>query len=310
MSEFKNGKPLMFKHEWFCVGWGFVWQASIRLSIFLVAVLSISRTVSLVYPFYKIQRKTILIPVILYLILVLGQQVLPIVAGKSFWYARRLSMCTWLLTDVVALNTTEFKVLHFTFITLEYVIPAFPIIISCIITICLLNRRRKFSTSAGAILKSEATKTIIYLTLAYIFFNAPLIIVCILESITVLSDFKFKIQQFGLPVPVLNFIYTLIGNHAVALNSTTNVMIYFCRKQGLRTFSWKVLTCNWEELLTEGTNLASTRKVGLYKSQMSSRNNTIELSTVFTTKATSPISPVRSRNFSLDALKREKSVLV
>ena len=295
----------MFQYEWFCVSWAFAWQACTRFSIFLVAVLSISRTVSLVYPFYKIKRKSILIPIGIYMVIVLGQQMLPIIAGKSFWYARRLSMCTWLLTDVVNLNSTEFKVLHFTFVTLEYVVPAFPILISCVITICLLNQRRKFSTATGSQLKSEATKTIIYLSLAYIFFNAPLIIVCILESITVLSDFRFQIQQFGLPVPVVNFIYTLIGNHAVALNSTTNVVIYFCRKEGLRKFCWKVLTCSWEELHTDGA-IASSRKIGLYKSQLSSRTNTI--STIFSPKGTSPLST--GKETGLDALRRQESILV
>jgi hypothetical protein len=298
----------MFKYEWFCVGWAFTWQASIRLSIFLVAVLSISRTVSLVYPFYKIRRKTIMIPVCCYLMLILGQQILPMVAGKSFWYARRLSMCTWLLTDVVAINTTEFKVLHFTFITMEYVVPAFPIVISCIITVWLLSQRKKFSTPAGFLLKSEATKTIIYLTLAYIFFNAPLIIVCILESITVLSDFRFQIQHFGLPVSVVNFIYTLIGNHSVALNSTTNVVIYFCRKEGLRKFCRKVLTFNWKELTTEGATIASSKKLGLNRTLVSSRNNTIELSTVMTPKGTSPVFGPHGRD--LDILKKQKSVRV
>lgn len=298
----------MFKYKWFCVGWAFTWQASIRLSIFLVAVLSISRTVSLVYPFYKIKRKTIMIPVCCYLLLVLGQQILPMVAGKSFWYAHRLSMCTWLLTDVVPTNTTEFKVLHFTFITLEYVVPAFPIIISCIITVWLLSQRRKFSTPAGFLLKSEATKTIIYLTLAYIFFNAPLIIVCILESITVLSDFRFQIQHFNLPVSVLDFIYTLIGNHAVALNSTTNVVIYFCRKEGLRKFCWKVLRLDWKELTTEGVTIGNSRKLEHNRTLVSSRNNTIELSTVLTPKGTSPVSGQHARD--LEVLRKQKSVRV
>ena len=300
----------MFQYDWFCLSWAFIWQACNRLSIFLVAVLSISRTVSLVYPFYKIKWRAVLIPSCLYLLLVLGQQMLPIFIGRGFWYARRLSMCTWLLTDVFEPNTTEFKLLHFSFITLEYVVPAFPIIISCIITIFLLGHRRKFSTSAGSLLKTEATKTIIYLTIAYIVFNIPLIIVCILESITVLSDFKFQIQQFGLPVPVLNFIYTLIGNHAVALNSTTNVVIYFCRKEGLRKFCWKVLTCNWDELVTEGANVATSKRFGVYKSQLTSRANTMEFTTIIAPKVTSPVNQTPHWDTNLEVLKMESSMVI
>ena len=161
-------------------------------------------------------------------------------------------------------------------------------------------------------LKSEATKTIIYLTIAYIVFNIPLIVVCILESITVLSDFKFQIQQFGLPIPVLNFIYTLIGSHAVALNSTTNVVIYFCRKDGLRKFYWKVLTCNWHELVTEGANVPTSKKFGVYKSQLTSRANTMEFTNIFTPKVTTPVnqSPQAHWEPNLEVLKRESSIVI
>ena len=242
----------MFDYEWFCVGWAFLWQVCTRLSVFLVAVLSINRTVSLCYPFLKISFKSIYIPVSVYTALVVGQQFLPIVAGRSFWYATRLSQCTWLLTDVVDLMapdgsvSTMFKVLHFLFITLEYVFPAIPIVTSCIISIVLLEKRNAHQTPQPHVqkdIKRQASKTIIYLTVAYISFNAPFIVMLILESIMVHSDLKFHISSLGIPTHTLNFIYTLIGVHMVALNSTTNVMIYFTRKKGLRKFWWTVLTC-------------------------------------------------------------------
>lgn len=300
---------MMFHNRWFCVSWAFAWQTCIRLSIFLMAILSISRTISLVYPFYKIKMKTILLPIIVYLILVASQQMIPMVAGKSFWYARRLSMCTWLLTDVVDGKSTMFKILHFIFITVEYVIPAFPIIISCIITICLLNRRHKYSTAAGALLKIEATKTIIYLTLAYIAFNTPLIIICILESIWVLSD--YRITTFDLiPPTILDFIYTLIGNHAVALNSTTNVLIYFCRKEGLRKFCWKLIRCDWETLNSEEGKQAGSRVRYMGKPSMSTKNN-LELSTVLTLKTSRPASPTSPPESNIQSvLQKEKPLLV
>ena len=279
MSEFNDGNPMMFGYRWFCVGWAFTWQACIRLSIFLVAVLSVCRTVSLVYPFLKIKMSSIFIPILLYLTLVVGQQALPIFAGKSFWYARRLSMCTWLITDVFELHSMEFKVVHFGFITLEFVIPAIPIVVCCIVIICLLNRQKKFSTPKGALEKIEATKTTIYLTSAYIIFNAPLIIVCLLESITILSDFKFQMQQFGLPVYVLDFIYTMIGLHSVALNSTTNVIIFFCRREGLRAFCWALVTCNWKSMKT-GSGYSKPRVMGIYNPHACRRSNRMELAIV------------------------------
>lgn len=247
----------MFAYDWFCFGWAFLWQACTRLSIFLVAVLSISRTVSLYYPFRKISFNSIYIPVALYTMLVLGQQLLPVFAGKSFWYARRLSLCTWLLTDVVELIapdgsvTTMFKVLHFFFVTLENVLPAFPIVTSCIISIIILKKskaRQNPHHQQQKDIKCFASTTIIYLTIAYILFNVPFISMLIMESIMVMSNFKFHISSLKIPETTLNFIYTLIGVHMVALNSTTNVIIYFSRKKGLRKFWRSVLFCKINDL--------------------------------------------------------------
>ena len=253
ISEFSDGAPMLFKYRWFCVGWAYTWHICIRLSIFLVAVLSISRTYSMVYPFKKVKKFMVLVPSFIYLGLLLGQQLVPILAGKSFWYARRLSHCTWLLTDVVEdLFSYRFRLLHFIFVTLEYVVPAIPIISSAVISIVILQKRRDKTltgTQKGSLepgvrrkdLKVEATKTILYLTLAYILYNLPLVIFCILESVTLWTNLRFQINNF-ISHRVINFIYTLMGVHMVALNSVTNVLIYFFRKKGLRSFWYSVLT--------------------------------------------------------------------
>ena len=271
ISEFNSGLPIMFQHRWFCVTWAFIWQACTRLSIFLVAVLSISRAICLFRPFSKIKLWTIYLPVLTYLTILIGQQTLPILAGKSFWYARRLSMCVWLLTDVFSIDSLQFKLVHFCFITLEYVMPAFPIVACCVAIIWILNRQRKFSSPDVVREKITATKMTIYLTTAYIFFNTPQIIVSILESITVLSDFRLNMMGdlFGMSVRAQEFTYALIGCHSVALNSTTNVIIYFFRSRGLREFYWAVLTCNWRSLKPDNRK---PRGVGVHHAHVQGRN--------------------------------------
>eukprot|EP00116_Pleurobrachia_bachei_P008616 sb/3468878/ len=224
----------------------------------------------------------VLIPSFLYLSLLLGQQLLPILAGNSFWYARRLSHCTWLLTDVVGdLYSYQFRLLHFIFVTLEYVVPAIPIISSAVISVAILQKRRDKSlnnasdrsTNKGCRrkdLKVEATKTILYLTFAYILFNLPLVIFCVLESITLWSNMKFQINNFIDP-QVISFIYTLMGVHMVALNSVTNVLIYFFRKKGLRAFWYSVLTGTLEGTQNTGDWRMSTAR-RFYSPRYTKRN--------------------------------------
>ena len=181
------------------------------------------------------------------------------------------------------LYSYQFRLLHFVFVTLEYVVPSIPIISSAVISVAILQKRRdksldnateRSSKSSGPRrkdLKVEATKTILYLTLAYILFNLPLVMFCVLESVTLWSNMQFQINHFIDP-QVISFIYTLMGVHMVALNSVTNVLIYFFRKKGLRAFWYSVLTGSLEGAGNTGEWRVSTGRARFYSPRFTKRN--------------------------------------
>ena len=61
-----------------------LWNIAPRLSVYLIAVLSISRTVSLIYPLRHSSRKETAAPILVYTVLQIVQATLP------FWFGATL----------------------------------------------------------------------------------------------------------------------------------------------------------------------------------------------------------------------------
>ena len=206
---------------------------------------------TLYHCFRRCNTRSVIIPIVVYIIILLGQQCLPLIKGKGFWYADRMSMCVWLITDVNQdLESFIFKLLHFVFMFLEFVIPVFPVVISCAISIHVLQKR-KVNGPINAVRnhKSHATVTIIYLTVAYVVFNLPVILYITLETVYLWLNLDGDINELiGFSTSVYSFISAFINNQMVTLNASVNVLIYFCRNRDLREFWMHVLQCRLQQL--------------------------------------------------------------
>lgn len=234
LSKFSYGHPMMFQFTWFCVMWGITWNASIRFSVFLVAVLNVTRTASLVNPFLRIKIKTVVVPSVLYLFILVGQQFTPIIFGKKYGYNWKYSICSWYLTNVFDFGSVELKVLTFLFDTLEFCFPCLTIAIISIVAMWVLCRHHSPGNAQGNYDKLEATKTIMYLTVAYMVFNIPFTFSALYWSVVVISG---NLSHYNLFHDIMGLVHgfeDLLFIHSLVLNSTINVLIYLGRKRELR----------------------------------------------------------------------------
>ena len=120
-----------------CAVWGAGWTLTSRLSVFLVAVLSVTRVVALRRPFTPLQRHTVLTSILLYSVLLLGlSAVLPLTLGGPYLYNRSTVMCGWVWADSPKWVVTG--LLH-TMFTLPFVLPFPPTLVSCLLSIKTIN---------------------------------------------------------------------------------------------------------------------------------------------------------------------------
>ena len=68
-SSLSQRKPLLYSNSVFCNIHGFLWNITSRLSIFLVMILSLTRTAFLTMPFKKMNKRAVLLSIVVYCVI-------------------------------------------------------------------------------------------------------------------------------------------------------------------------------------------------------------------------------------------------
>ena len=83
ISNFDHRNAHLFAQKFLCNAHGFLWNVSARLTVYLVMILSITRTIYLIFPFKKISQRNVLLSVAIYMLIQLGQASLPFAVSSN-----------------------------------------------------------------------------------------------------------------------------------------------------------------------------------------------------------------------------------
>ena len=175
--------------------------------------------------------------------------------------------------------------MHTFLILLPFILPLFPIVISCLISVIKLTTDTTHCDSGNTEVGNEhrardlkskrsATITIIVLTVAYIVFNVPYCLLMLDELVVSLSEGKANIIRAWFnssTTPYYNEIFRFLITYSVPLNSTINPIIYILRIGNLRRYIWNILTCrryadSTHTISTVGNNISYKFKISTSKS--------------------------------------------
>ena len=219
-----------FGYEWFCYSWGVVWEVLPHLSVFLVAVLSFSRMLLILFPFRTFSTTPVLLTIALYILFILGRILIPILLKIStVTYISYISYCfIWQAEELYQF----LQVVP----TLELLVPIFPVSISIVITVIKLKRGSKFGRHR---IQYAACVTVVMVTLLYILLNIPVFINYIYYTIWLISslhlhyssakqDYISYLEYYGTNF-LFNYSWGITYVLLVGLNSLFNPFIYFSR---------------------------------------------------------------------------------
>ena len=244
--------------------WGFSWNNLSRFSVFLVLILSVTRTIHIVHPFEKISRKVLLLVIVIFFVvqIVLGSTIFwdrwddP--NPRWFYYNVTYVDCTGVFANEGDTHTVAWHI----FVIMQmisYAGPIVPITLSC----CVSIHARRASSEVSALLTNKntirelsdtqrtsimslaseqvqqrirhqfehANYTIILFTIVYIIFNIPFCIAVVLDFID--NETGYKCNFFGFDGPkyyVMNFLY----QHLLSMNSAINPVLYYIRMDDFR----------------------------------------------------------------------------
>ena len=122
LSYFSHRAPVMFSNSEFCDLWGVLWNIIARYSIFLVAVLSISRTLSLFTPFFRLKTWKIVTLMCCYLGFLVLQGTVPFWRGQRYIYFKEYVQCFSLLGELFEYNSAGFIIFYLIFIQVFVII--------------------------------------------------------------------------------------------------------------------------------------------------------------------------------------------
>ena len=232
---------LIFGNEVLCYAWTYVWHITSRLSIFLVVVLSGSRTYYLMKPFHKQRVLPYLLIILAYCIFQVGQTIGFQVQQKTeATFERPMARCVLLFSNL----TTKHMILYSDIVRIfTFVVPMFIVIFSGLLSIKITLRRidknvMKLGSGRKELQRSRnrATVTILLFTGVYTIFNVPLVVSEILHTIDYHSDYSFDFHSFDYNGKYMLYFDNFVSMLSVSLNAAINPLLYLWRMPGCQSY--------------------------------------------------------------------------
>ena len=234
IETFLRGRTsVLFEQSAFCMFWALKWELLPSASVFIVAVLSVSRMVSVACPLYQLNFKALKILTVFYFLTIFAAMLVPMLMGLSdTGFEKTDGVCSLepIKSSFVRGNTLIF-------IT-ELGLPIVPIIVSAVITTVYLAKARARSAKVRSSVKlhNKATKTVVLVTATYMVCNVP----CFINFVYFLYGlgrgeilpFRDRYTTTFLRWYVWNLTYVF----SVALNASLNPVVYLVRMKQFRTF--------------------------------------------------------------------------
>lgn len=209
----------MFQSEVYCNIWGVMQRLLSSLSIFYVAVLSLSRTFVLLLPFRRLKMEVVLGTIAVHFVLQIVVASIPYwESGGHFVYFEGFANCEQIVTP-----NNKYEKLSNVLNEIIYSIPIFPITLSCVVSVFILMRDADQLQDEQRDTKRYASVTIVLFTFTYIIFNLGSRIL----NIFGLAPAAAQLDPSGY---LLNFLYYV----TIVINAAMNPVLYFIRMHSLR----------------------------------------------------------------------------
>ena len=237
------GLNMFFDNTIFCNAWAITWQVTIRLSVLLVGVLSITRAHTILKPLKQVSSNVVIPIVLVYTSLLFCQSTIPYWVDSVYIYRVEYSRCTWNSTEHLGCSYAD-KAFTTMQMLVEWSLPVIPVFICCAILILKLRFSQRPGNGNSVVKKHRARTrsavTVIILTCAYILCSFPS---ALFQFIYYFSYIRGCNNSSRLKI--IPLVKTLLTTFAIPLNSVINTVIYYYRIKDLRLFAFRLLKIDY-----------------------------------------------------------------
>ena len=229
-SIFNNRELMLFNSPVFCGIWTVTTSFLFKLSIFLVTVLSVTRTVAMVSPDNEVKLSSILVTTTGYATLILTLDGAFFATGwiKGSYYKERI-LCDYAPTDH-AQSERALRFLFFAF-QLEVLLPPIVMFVSFFVSVISLSCSRTAARNNDEAEFRRTSVSLVIFTAVSLACNIPLII---FQIFRVLAYFDGAWEERTKTLITENYGYFLFRYLPYALNAALNPVVYLLRMRGFK----------------------------------------------------------------------------
>ncbi|KAL5252356.1 hypothetical protein ACHWQZ_G015206 [Mnemiopsis leidyi] len=230
ISLYNLRRPVVFAEALFCISWSVVFYYLQGISMFLVMLLSVSRSIKLINTYHRINKKALLYSFILYTVFhLILYNVPPVVGndGSMFYGYSRVDVYCYYELYAKPLSYID-QLIH------SIVIGIAPTVTTVSFTIFVIVLFRKSRVSQKNNKKHRAAVTMAMFSALFLTCNIPCLLNNILWFLTELSYKREYPEPFYSGDFMFFYSWLISDVFCTVLNATLNPVLYFCRIEGLK----------------------------------------------------------------------------
>ena len=220
-SLLKNRNPGLLDNKSFCLIWNFILLLLQQMSIFVVMTLSLSRAIVIKYPFYKVNKRAVLVSIALYLIY------------HCIWNTiiSTQETCTTALSDEVPQGSLSLSIFFMFNYSACLGIPPIIVFLTFLVSIVMLQKEH-VANNVSQRRNQNASITITYFTAFFLCCNCFTFINCFLFTYTmVFKTYPGPIYENSF----MSFYSWLLSEiFCTVLNASLNPLLYVWRMREMR----------------------------------------------------------------------------
>ena len=222
VSLLNRRKPALLGEEVFCGVWFFISGLAQLMSMFVVMILSVTRTIVIVFPFYQIKKTTVFTSVFVALLYSCFTHLINIYNG-SYYYSRAFTYCEFHSEPnfIFNLYNTSYSVWT----------GLMPLIVffATLVAILKLRNQRQLANTENS--RQSATRTIIYFAIVFLFCNC---LTFLNNTLLAYSQMSEKGYMFFYKNTFLFYSWQISDIFCTVLNASLNPILYIFRFKEMR----------------------------------------------------------------------------
>lgn len=240
-----NRDPILFSNATLCMLWAVLFNLQVCMSMFMVLVLSVTRTIHIVAPFYGIKKRSVVVAVVMYLVyLILFRTACLVGEVWDTKYHTADAHCS-IIINLRGMSTFNTVVTYYVHLLGGYLAPPVVVFISLLVVVAHLTKKKAAKRTSMLCMSLHESNGFRRVTVTIALFTGTFLL-CNLPFFSLITFYAFLPTLTTAEYNAILGLYTItwygnlvFGIHLTVLNAVLNPVLYLARMPSFRRWCVK-----------------------------------------------------------------------